>query len=415
MMAFASAIDQASGTRRSGALAPDVLRVLIVEPQSADGPWHYAFSLSRALAQAGFPTALATVFPYEDLGDPGDVRLCAIGEETPRERRESTSRLRRLIGHLHKLNRLRSIVAAFRPDIVHLAQTPLGNFDFVYFGLLKRLKAGIVYTAHDPSPPDRRAKWLDLARYRAADAILVHSSSDVQTLLSAGIDRSKVTLIPHGTYLEYCRDEDTPPDHAKTRLGLPAHARVVLFFGSIALYKGLDLLIEAFATLRAQRADTYLVIAGQPLEDFSPYRRRIEELNLADRVLLDLRYIPFAEFPTYFSAADVVAFPYRWISQSGVLQFAYAYGRPVVVTEVGGLAESVAEDRTGVITTEVGAAAIAAGIAQVLDHPEDAARMGERGRALARSKYSWESVAKQIAAAYHAVRPRRLRGGVASR
>ncbi len=406
-MSFASQVDPAHRAGRGRDLAQRALRVLIVEPQSSDGPWHYAFSLSRALAQAGFPTALATIFPYEELGDPGGVRLYSIGREAPREGHGAIVLARRLASHLDKLNRLRGIVAEFRPDIVHIAQTSLGNLDFLYFGFLKRLKVGVVYTAHDPSPPDRRAKWFDLARYRAADAILVHSSSDVRTLVSAGIHRSKITRIPHGTYLEYCPDQGPSQNDAKLRLGLPARARVVLFFGTIALYKGLDLLLQAFATLQPQHPNTYLIVAGQPLEDFTPYRQRIQELNLADRVLLDLRYIPFAEFPSYFSAADVVAFPYRWISQSGVLQFAYAYGRPVVVTDVGGLAEAVADDRTGVIAAALDPQAIAAAIGRVLDDPEEATRMGERGRRLARSKYSWEAVAKQIAHVYHSVRPSR--------
>ena len=408
-MLFASQIDRAHRARRDGEVTPCAPRILIIESQNADGPWHYAFLLSKALSQSGFPTALATVFPHEDLGDPGAVHLCSLGAKAPAGRGGLT-RARRLVAHLDKLNRLRSIVAEFRPDVVHLAMTPLGNLDFLYFGLLRRLKARVVQTVHEPSPPDDPATWFDLARYRAADAIIVHSASGAQSLVSAGIDQAKITRIPLGTFLEFCPELDVSQNHAKLRLGLPAQARVVLFFGSIALYKGLDLLIEAFATLRAQRPDTYLAVAGQPLEDFTPYRDRIEALNLSDRVLLDLRYIPFDELPTYFSAADVVAFPYRWVYQSAVLQFAYAYGRPVVVTNVGGLAEEVGDDRTGVIAAAVDPLAIATAVGQVLDDPEEATRMGERGRDLARSKYSWEAVAKQIAEVYRSIQPGRLTG-----
>ena len=380
------------------------LRVLIIETQNSDGPWHYAVSLSRALAQADVRTALATLFPYEELGDHDGVRLYAIGKKMPLAGRGAGTLVRRMVRHLGKLNRLRRTVVEFRPDVVHISQTPLGGLDFLYFRLLRLMKIGLIYTAHDARPLDRRRNWFDLARYRAADAILVHSSSDLNALVADGIDESKITVIPHGTYVQYCPDQDASPIRAKAQLGLPAQGRVILFFGTIAPYKGLDLLIEAFARLRDEDANTYLVIAGKPLEDFAPYRRRIQELNLVDRVLLDLRYIPFAEFPKYFSAADLVAFPYRRISQSGVLQLAYAYRRPVVVTNVGGLAEAVAEDRTGMIATTFGADELSSAMRRVLADPEEAMRMGERGRRLADSKYSWGPIVEKIAHVYESVR-----------
>ena len=312
--------------------------------------------------------------------------------------------MRGMFSHLHKLNRLRHIMAKFRPDIVHL-HNPIGKLDFIYFRLLKAFGVGVIYTAHDATPLRRRASWLDWARYRAADAILVHSSSDMTALVSNGIDWSKITVIPHGNYLHFCGDQDPCRDRAKLMLGLSPEARVVLFFGSIAPYKGLDLLIEAFSKLYREHSDLWLVIAGLPLEEFAPYQRRIEELNLADRILLDLRYIPFAEFPKYFLATDLVAFPYRRISQSGVLQLAYAYGRPVVVTDVGGLAEAVTEDRTGVIAKASDPEGFSSAIRRLLADEDEATRMGERGRFLARSKYAWDAIVKKIAKVYQSVQP----------
>ncbi len=379
-------------------------RILIVEPQSSGGTWHYAFVLSKALVQADYQVALATVFPHEDLGDSGGVHLCSIGSDVPPGTRQPMSSARRMIRHFDKLNRLRRTIAGFRPDIVHL-HNPLGSLDFLYFRLLKALKVGVVYTAHDARSLHRRENWFDWARYRAADAILVHSSTDVKALVSRGIDEWKITVIPHGNYLHYCPDPEPSRDRARRLLGLPAPARVVLFFGMIAPYKGLDLLIEAFAELAREDSNTYLVIAGQPLEDFTPYRRRIHELNLVSRVVLDLRYIPFGEFPKYFMASDLVAFPYRRISQSGVLQLAYAYGRPVAVTNVGGVAEAVAEDRTGAIATTADQKGFSSAMRRVLADQEEATRMGDRGRLLAETKYSWNVIVKRIAQVYQSVHP----------
>ena len=378
------------------------LRVLIVEPENGGGMWHYALSLSRALVRGGFRVTLGTVFPFEELGHDG-VDIRAIGVLTGPTSSRPLSLLRRALAHLDRLNRLRRTVVELRPGVVHL-HNPIGKLDFLYFRLLRFSSARVVYTAHDAQPLHREGTWFDWARYRAADAILVHSSRDIPVLLSKGIDKSRIFVVPHGNYLHYCPPA-LPPARAKLLLGLPADARVVLFFGMISAYKGLDVLIDAFSHLSAAHSNTRLVIAGAAGEDLAPYLRRIHELHLDEQVVLDPRYIPFDEFPKFFSAADLVVFPYRRISQSGVLQLAYAYGRPVVVTNVGGLAEAVAEDRTGLIAATPDPQAFASAMLHLLTNESEAARMGERGRALARSKYSWDSIVEKIAVVYESAQP----------
>jgi glycosyltransferase involved in cell wall biosynthesis len=287
----------------------------------------------------------------------------------------------------------------FRPDIVHL-HAPLGKLDFLYFRYLRSLGARIFYTAHDAVPLIGESRWSDWARYQGADGIFVHSSRCQRYLLDGGIDEGKITRIPHANYLDLCDDMDLSKEKARELLGVPIGSRVVLFFGAIAPYKGLDVLIDAFARLQKDDPHVYLVIAGGPLEDFGSYGRRIEALGASNRILRDLRYIPFAEFSKFFLATDVVALPYRRISQSGVLQLAYGFGRPVVVTDVGGLGEAVAEDGTGIVISEPDSGELALAIRQLLADPEAAVRMGTQGRILAGTKYSWQSVARGVVDAY---------------
>ena len=374
-------------------------RVLIIEPQNDGGMWHYAFSLAKALDQANYDATLATVFPFEDLGDKGNVRIRPIGIDTPPSAWRPTRPLQRMASHLAKLHNLWRIMLEFRPDIVHL-HNPLGKLDFLYYKLLKVHRARVIYTAHDAMPLDRSGNWFDWARCRAADTTFVHSERDVGTLVSNGVDTSKITVIPHGNYLHFCNDRELSRNDAKRLLGLPPESRAVLFFGTISPYKGLDLLIDAFSRLSENDSNIYLIIAGPPTEDFAPYQRKIRQQNLSDRIVKDLRYIPFAEFARYFSASDLVAFPYRQISQSGVLQLAYAYARPVVVTNVGGLAEAVAQDQTGLIAAASNPQEFSDAIREMLADPGKGALMGERGRLLAATKYSWTAIVKEIARVY---------------
>lgn len=376
-------------------------RILLVEPQNRGGLWHYAHALARALTRAGYGTLMATVSPYEQL-EGGQVPVNVIGSESPRMSLPLLHAWERRLNHLGKLRRFRRLLRQYHPHVVHF-NSPFGKLDFLYFRYLRITGARVVYTAHDPRPLNGKSTWFDGARHRAADAILVHSLNGVEDLAADGVERSRITQIPHGNYLHHCQMLHLSNRHAKRLVSLPDSARVVLFFGAIAPYKGLASLIDAIALLHAGGLETHLVIAGEPREDFSPYRRQIQSLNLMGHVVLDLRHIPFAELPKYFSACDLVAFPYRRIYQSGVLQLAYGYSRPVVVNDVGGLGEVVREDRTGAVAETPDARGLASAIRQVLIDPASAAEMGRRARHIAETKYSWAAVAHKIGEVYHSV------------
>lgn len=376
-------------------------RILVLEPQSQGGLWHYACALSRALTENGLEVILGTIAPVEPLEDSESIRLFHIDTRASGTLGAPAFLYQRIIRQWNRVRGLRQIMREFRPDIVHL-HSPLGGLDFLYFNYVRSLGARVVYTAHDSTPLDRQPGWIDWARYREADAILVHTSSGVKELIARGIDGSKIAKIPLGNYLQFCKAANMSKAQAKPLLGLPADSRVVLFFGGIAPYKGLDNLIDAFAKLSIANPPTYLVIAGRTT-DFAPYQRQIERLDLTERVILDLKYVPFSDFPKFFVSADLVALPYRRISQSGVLQLAYGFGRPVVVTNVGGLGEAVAEDGTGAVAEASDSETLASAMQRLLSDPVGAAVMGQRGRHLAETKYSWDSIAQRVAQVYDIV------------
>jgi glycosyltransferase involved in cell wall biosynthesis len=262
----------------------------------------------------------------------------------------------------------------------------------------------ILLTAHDARPLSVKNGWLDRARYREADAILVHSSNGVRELIADGVAASKITQIAHPNYLQFCRDHSLPRDEARNLLGIPPVARSILFFGTIAAYKGLDVLLRAFSRVSEEDPHAHLTIAGEPLEDFAPYQALVEQLALTDRVLTDLRHISFAEFAKYFRSADVVVLPYRRIYQSGILQLAYGFGRPVVVTDVGGLGEAVSNDQTGSTVPAEDPRSLALAMRLLLADPGAAEEMGQRGRRLAETKYSWSAIAQEVSDVYHSIR-----------
>ena len=159
------------------------------------------------------------------------------------------------------------------------------------------------------------------------------------SLKSDSLKSKKIAVTPHPLYDHY--GELLPKADARHALGLDAEGRYVLFFGLVRAYKGLDLLLEALADPRLHVADVRLVVAGEFYDDEQPYHDKIQALGLSEHIVLHNRFIPNDQVNRYFSAADIVCQPYRSATQSGVTQIAYHFCKPMLVTDVGGLAEII--------------------------------------------------------------------------
>jgi len=138
---------------------------------------------------------------------------------------------------------------------------------------------------------------------------------------------------------------------ARKKLGLQEDGKYLLFFGFIRKYKGLDILLRAFAYKRIQEAGIKLIIAGEYYDKPDDYQAIIKECNLENALVQANDFIPDSEVSTYFSAADMVVQTYKTATQSGVTQIAYYYHNPMLVTDVGGLAELVPHNKVGYVTS----------------------------------------------------------------
>ncbi|HVR44350.1 MAG TPA: glycosyltransferase [Thermoanaerobaculia bacterium] len=173
---------------------------------------------------------------------------------------------------------------------------------------------------------------------------------------------------------------------AKGRLGFSPDAKVVLFFGHVRPFKGLDLALRAWSRLRTE---VTLAVAGELWwGEEESYRRMADEEGVAGRVRFEPRFIPDDEIAVWFGAADLVLAPYRTEAQSGVVLTAFHFGRPVIATTVGGMPEIVEEGRNGMLIPPESPEAIADAVDAFF---ETADREGmERGALASAGKYSWE-------------------------
>jgi glycosyltransferase involved in cell wall biosynthesis len=169
----------------------------------------------------------------------------------------------------------------------------------------------------------------------------------VMQALSKLKPKARCILTDHPLYDNF--GEIINKEEARLFLKIPTNEKLVLFFGFIRKYKGLDLLLDAFGTELIKSSDIHLLIAGEFYEDSKPYLDQIEKNQIKDKVYLHTHFISDSQVKYYLSAADVVVQPYKNATQSGVTPLAYHFERPMIVTDVGGLARLVPHDVVGLV------------------------------------------------------------------
>jgi len=177
---------------------------------------------------------------------------------------------------------------------------------------------------------------------------------------------------------------------ARRVLNLDAHLPVLLVFGYVRHYKGLDIMLRAMPAILLREPELRLVVAGHFYEDVSLYRRLVDQLGISGSVDLYPGYVPPERTALYFAAADTVVLPYRSATQSGVVQLAYGYGLPVIVTPVGSLPEMVRPGETGWVARGTSPERFAEAVLQFLDNRERLSSMRPAIEAF-RREYSWEA------------------------
>jgi glycosyltransferase involved in cell wall biosynthesis len=263
--------------------------------------------------------------------------------------------------------------------------------------LIKRSSAiKIAFICHNVVPHegggvlDRR---LALTALRRGDALIVHSEQDRYKLLAL-LPQARVVKASHPTYAPLASQSAPAARDLRRELGLPADAPVLLFFGFVRPYKGLEYLIQAMARIR-QRLPAHLLVAGEFWSSREFYERYAREFGVEQHISFVDRYIPNEELQPYFELADVVVLPYVSATQSGVAQLAFGFGKPVITTRVGGLAEVVQEGVNGLLVPPQDEAALADAVVRFFSDGLGE-RIGEQMRAGGAASYSWEELVQAL-------------------
>ena len=303
-----------------------------------------------------------------------------------------------------------------RPDVIHFQWLPLPVVDRHFLPAFARL-APLVLTAHDSKPfngdPAARLQGLGAKDcFGLFDRLIVHTERFRERLLFAGVPAERVVRIPHGL-LGGGGDGagERPPPPPPKEAATPRPLTFVLF-GQIKPYKGVDVLIEAFARLPQQlRAEARLRVVGRPFMDLDPLLDLARKRGVAPQLSLEPRFVPDDEIPTLFGPDSIAVFPYREIEASGVLTLAVAHGRPVIASRIGAFAEELADGVHGALVPPDDPAALAAAMEAMLADPEWLVRCAANVRALSGAVPSWREIGERTAAVYAAALEDRRPGG----
>jgi glycosyltransferase involved in cell wall biosynthesis len=365
------------------------LKVQLVDPSAFTPPYDRA--LAAALARGGAEVELVTTeFLYgavpEADGYEVDERFY---KRTASRGLSSSARLPfKALEHLRDMRAFKR--APSDADVVHYQWLPLPGIDR---RLLPPTRPRVM-TAHYILPPNasRRATRSAQKVFGAMDAVVAHSEHGARRLREeVGLPADRVRVIPHGAfdYLTQLPEEKPLPEELQG-----AEGPVVLSFGLLRPYKGLENLLEAFTEL-GSKAELWIV--GNPRMSVEPLHEAAALTGAKVRFVT--RFVEDAEIPAIFRRADVIALPYLDAEQSGVLYTGLAFGKPMVVSAVGGFPE-VAEHGAARLVPPGDTEALAATLRELVDDPAAREELAAAARAAAAGPYSWDEAARLTLALY---------------
>ena len=352
----------------------------------------YNERLARELQEAGHEVRIHTfTLQYPDFLFPGKSQFSA--EPAP----QGLS-IQRTINSVNPMNWIQTglKIRKEKPDVL-IIKYWLPFMGPAFGTLLRIVKSNghtkVVAIIDNMLPHEKRPGDTLFTRYFVGpvDAFVAMSEKVMNDILLFDQKKPRI-LSPHPLFDNF--GEAVSREMALQKLGLDPKFRYILFFGFIRKYKGLDLLLEAFSDPQFRGLPVKLIIAGEYYTDPKPYEQLIDQLQLSNHLVIFDHFIEDSAVKYYFCAADLVVQPYRHATQSGVTQIAYHFNKPMVVTNVGGLAQMIPHEKVGYIT-DPEPHSIAMGMLRFFRDPE--ARLLEGNIHLEKQKYTWRTLTENIA------------------
>lgn len=379
------------------------IKVLMIDSWVEKDGNDYALHLCKALKNAGIDISLVVIEDYIDDGTT-DYPLLPLGPS----RAKSVSKFKKIFKYYNYLLSIYKLIRQEKYDVIHFQYFRRLRIESLYFLMLKLIRITLAHTVHDVTPLNKSKldHFFSLMVYKKADILFVHSNSNKRTLAQQiKLDEEKIKVVPHGDFDTFIPERVVTKSEARKFFNLSHEQNVILFFGAIKEYKGLDILLNSLSFASKKINNLALIIAGMTGDAETrklvlEYKNIISKLPEGIKVIFHGEFIPNAEVAKYFIASDVVVLPYRRISHSGVLHVAYSFGRPVIATNVGDFEEIIEEGKSGFVLSSNTQENLSEKIVQAFSDRLKLEEMGRYARQLSETEYSWKNSAELMKPIY---------------
>jgi glycosyltransferase involved in cell wall biosynthesis len=382
-------------------------QVLVIDAFQCTADYNYCF-LNALVKKGGNIIYATTEFPFKKAFFPAEVKIryCFFYLARVISRLTSSRKLRRTLRAIeYPINMVALLIYLLRSRIkvIHLMNTITPTFDYWAIRLMQKIGCHVVFTAHNPFPHEEKpssVKRFSRIHNQVDHIIALTNFTRSEIIKYSGLSNEKITIIPHGDFA--CLHSQYPENKclAEEILTKAKGRRVISFLGIIRPYKGLEYFIRAIPLIKSLKRDTFFLIAGsarfanqKQLEDL------ISQYSTPEDCYVNFCYFPISDMKAYLSVTDVLVQPYISASQSGNTAMAYSEGIPLVSTNVGGLAEMIANSRTGYVVPPKDPQAIANAVKKCFEE-DNYVRMSKNARQFVMEKYNWDNIAAQTLTVY---------------
>jgi glycosyltransferase involved in cell wall biosynthesis len=408
------------------------IKIILVEQRGGGGMIHYAYQLCTALSKEGADITLVTSIHYELDNLPHNFMVNKLMRLWPQIDPQTYTLPKSVFGKLlRKLFwnarrvfrgvkliiewlRLTRFLVRAQPNVVQVGG--LETTVEILFLLYWRYKGLVVsQICHEFEERDagknlmvRLNQALNQYLYKSLPVVFLHGEVNKEKFLALFDARpDSVHSIEHGNEQIFHKAGNVQEikKNLEEKYNLHATSKVILFFGNLTPSKGIPDLIQAFEYVYKNNQNAKLVIAGMPSKyiDVNDFINLANKLGLGGSIIFDNRYIPMEEIEPLMELAQVVVLPYRTISQSGALQVAYAFGKPVVATRTGGFVEAVEDGKSGFLVPVESPKELGQAIIKILGDDSLARQMGEYAKYLSETRFAWEPIARKILGVYRSM------------
>lgn len=278
---------------------------------------------------------------------------------------------------------------------------PLFPIYLIICACFKLKKKPVIFSVHNVLSHENSFLYFKLSQFlfKLGDYFIVHSHINMRQMIDLyGVPGDKISVIPHGS-LDFHLKKGVNRENIRKEMGIDPENKVILLFGAIRPYKGLDTAILAFAQIAKNIPEARLLIAGRLWEDWTPYAQLIQKLGIQKYIIAHLEYIPSGDVYKFFEISDLCVFPYRHFdSQSGAAAAAVSFRKPMIVSNVGGLPDLVIDPSCVVPPGNFSALALA--VTGCLKDPGRMERMKSDAE-MVLHHISWSKIADETERIYH--------------